>query len=59
MPRLVLKRKSEQSFILYTSDGPIVVTLGDTKKSEVRVSIEAPSNVHIMRGELVESVLVN
>jgi carbon storage regulator len=46
---LVLTRKSEETIIL---DGRVVLKILRIKGATVRVGIEAPADVRIMRGEL-------
>ena len=50
---LILTCKSEESFLLYTSDGVIEIKLADTEKNEAKVLVDARKTVHIMRSELV------
>ncbi len=51
---LIFTRKSEESFLLYTSDGVIEIKLADTDKNEVKVMLDAPKGVHVMRSELAD-----
>ncbi|MCG0277746.1 MAG: carbon storage regulator [Thermanaeromonas sp.] len=48
---LVLSRKENQSIII---DGHIKVTIVQIAKSQVRVGIEAPDGVRILRAEVLE-----
>ena len=57
MPHLTVSRKSDESIILYTSDGPIEIKLGDTAKSAVKVHVNAPESVHVFRSELIDTAL--
>lgn len=47
---LVLKRKAGESIII---DGDIKVTILSVIDGRVKIGIEAPSDVNIVRGELV------
>ena len=57
MPRLTLKRKSDESLILYTSDGPIEIKLGEVNRSGGKVHLDLPNNLDVLRSELLEAVL--
>lgn len=49
---LLLGRRHNESVTIYTSDGPIVVTLVESRNG-TRIGIEAPRQVRIIRTELV------
>ena len=49
---LVLTRKSDESIILHTSDGPIKIKTVRIKGSTVRIGVEAPEHVQIVREEI-------
>ena len=55
---LVLTRKSKEgkkAIIFFLPDGrPVNVTVEDVKHDAVRIGIEAPDDVKILRGELVQ-----
>ena len=48
---LCLSRKKKQSIVI---NGNIVVTIVEVRGDNVRVSIDAPEDVKIMRKELIE-----
>lgn len=50
---LVLSRKKQQSIVI---DGRIVVTLIDVRPGKVRLGIDAPPDVTIVRTELLERI---
>ena len=54
---LVLTRREGDTVILETSDGPITVSIEQNKGHQIRVGIEAPKSVRILRGELKEQEL--
>ncbi len=48
---LVLTRKPEETLVI---NGNIVVRILDVKRSHVKIGIDAPEDVHILRGELLD-----
>lgn len=53
---LTLSRKEGESIIISTSDGEVRVTIKAIKSGEqVKLSIEAPDVVEILREELINS----
>lgn len=51
---LCISRQKEEIITLLTSDGPITVKhIGYTDQGDVRLGIEAPKVVKIIRGELL------
>lgn len=48
---LVLTRKENESIII---DGGIVVTVLSTKKGKMKLGIEAPKEVNIVRAEIAD-----
>lgn len=50
---LLLGRRHNESVTIYTSDGPIVVTLVESRNG-TRIGIDAPRSVRIVRTELIE-----
>lgn len=48
---LVLTRKTGQSFVIGHN---VVVTVNKTSRGRVRLSIDAPQQITIQRGEIVE-----
>jgi carbon storage regulator len=53
---LVLSRREGEALILNTSDGEIVVSIELLQGSQVKVGIDAPQSVKVLRDELVEEV---
>jgi carbon storage regulator len=51
---LVLSRREGEALILNTSDGEIVVSIELLQGRQVKVGIEAPQSVRVLRDELVE-----
>ena len=51
---LKLSRREGESFILYTTDGVILITFEEMRGNQANVSIDAPDEVDILRSELVE-----
>lgn len=51
---LTLSRRKGESFIIYTTDGEIVVTFEKMRGNQAKLSIDAPDEVEILRSELVE-----
>lgn len=49
---LVLSRKTEESIVV---DGNVTITILKVNGGRVRIGVEAPENVRILRGELVEN----
>ncbi len=58
MGQLVISRKVHEGVTLYVGDGqlPIHVTVSQIAPSQIRLAIEAPEDVMIMRDELVAEV---
>lgn len=58
MGQLVISRKLHQGVTLYVGDDqlPIHVTVSQITPSQIRLAIEAPEDVMIMRDELVAEV---
>jgi len=52
---LTLTRRPDQSIIIETTDGPIVITITGIKGNQVRIGFEAPDNVDIWREEIMEN----
>ena len=50
---LILRIRVDESVILYTSDGEIVVRVNDILYSKVALGFDAPENVKILRDKLV------
>ncbi len=48
---LVLKRRLDQAIVI---NGNIVVRILDVQRSHVKIGIDAPKDVHILRGELLD-----
>lgn len=53
---LVLQRKKGESILI---DGKIEVTIADIGSDRVKISIEAPREIDILRSELVEAANAN
>ncbi len=53
---LVLQRKKEQSIVIAEN---IVITIKDIASDSVKITIDAPKEVKILRKELIEAVNVN
>jgi carbon storage regulator CsrA len=53
---LKLTRREGEALILTTSDGEIVVSLERLSGSQVKLGIEAPKSVRVLRGELLGSI---
>ena len=51
---LVLSRKKNESIVLYTQDGEITITVVAFVGPQIRIGIDAPKSVDILRKELVE-----
>ncbi|HEX5102694.1 MAG TPA: carbon storage regulator [Pirellulaceae bacterium] len=51
IPMLVLSRKENERLII---DGNVVVTVVRVAGGKVRLGIEAPTNVHVKRQELID-----
>ena len=49
---LIIGRKTSETAILYTSDGPITVKIAKVRGSKVLVGIDAPETVKVLRGEI-------
>ena len=54
---LVMSRKPQQSVTIKHPDGPIVVKVISTSKSQARIGIEAPPAVNILRTEVLDKDL--
>ena len=52
---LVLSRRTNQKIVLNTTDGPIKLTVVRIGGGQVRLGIEAPAEVHVVRSELIEA----
>lgn len=51
---LVLTRKPSESITLFTADDePITVRVVEVNGQQVKLSFDAPDDVHILRGELL------
>jgi carbon storage regulator len=46
---LVLTRKTGESIVI----GDVVIHIGDLRRGRVRIGVDAPSGVSILRGELI------
>lgn len=53
---LVLTRRQGESLIFNTSDGEIVVSFELLQGSQVKIGIDAPQSVRVLRDELVDEV---
>ena len=51
---LKLSRKEAESITLFTDHGEIVVHIGEIRGSQVRIAIDAPDDVDVVRTELLE-----
>ena len=52
---LVLTRKEGESIVIEQPGGePIVITIAKLRAGSVRVGIDAPKHVHILRAEIVD-----
>ena len=51
---LVLSRKRGESILIHTPQGTIRVLLLDRNADRVRLGIDAPTEVKVMRAELLE-----
>lgn len=51
---LVLSRYKNQDIVIDTSDGQIVIKVVDIETYKVRIGIEAPQQIQIMRRELLK-----
>lgn len=51
---LVLSRKKDQTIVFQTSDGNIELTIVKIENNRVRVGINAPPNIPILRSELLQ-----
>jgi len=53
---LDLTRRPEESIRFYTSDGVIEITVHKIKGQQVRIGIDAPRNVNIVRREIDQAL---
>lgn len=51
---LVLSRKKNEKIVI---DGNTVITVLDVRGDTVRIGIQAPAEIRVLRGELVDSVV--
>lgn len=51
---LVLSRKVEESIVLDTKNGPITVAVTRISGDKVRLGVDAPDDVKILRSELID-----
>lgn len=51
---LVLTRTRGESFVIETTDGPITVLVTQVIGGKIKIGIDAPKEVRIMRKELLE-----
>jgi carbon storage regulator len=51
---LVLSRKKDQTIVFQTSEGKIEFTIVKIENNRVRVGINAPPNIPILRSELLQ-----
>jgi carbon storage regulator CsrA len=51
---LVLTRNAQQSIVIETSDGTIVITVCGIKDNQVKIGFDAPDNIDIWRTELLD-----
>ena len=49
---LSLTRRPGEQITIYTTDGPVIVQIGETRGHNTRIKIDAPSTVKIYRSEL-------
>jgi len=54
---LVLDRKRDQSLTIETSDGTITVVVSKTSATRVKLAVDAPPSVAVMRTEVIERQL--
>ena len=52
---LAFSRKHGESFTIFTSDGPVNVTITDCSYSRVRIKVKAPKHLTILRDELIKN----
>jgi len=50
---LVLRRRTNERLVIYTSDGPIVIKASEHSDSIVKFAIQAPDSIRILREELL------
>lgn len=53
---LVLQRKKDESIVI---DGNIIITVVDIANDRVKISIDAPREISILRSELIEAANAN
>ena len=53
---LILKRRKDESLQLKTSDGNINIQFLETGQ-QVKIAIEAPDRIKIIRSELLETII--
>ncbi|MDO5096459.1 MAG: carbon storage regulator [Peptostreptococcaceae bacterium] len=53
---LVLQRKKDESIVI---DGNITITIVDIGNDRVKISIDAPREISILRSELIEAANAN
>jgi len=51
---LSLARRENETIHLYTSDGVIAVTIGVINGNQVKLAIDAPRSVNVVRAEIDE-----
>lgn len=49
---LVLTRRKNETLILETREGPIVITIGRLGSTQIRLGLDAPPSVRVRRGEV-------
>lgn len=54
---LSLARREQETLHFYTSDGVIAITVTVIKGHQVKLAIDAPENVNIVRAEIDQAVL--
>jgi carbon storage regulator CsrA len=50
---LTLARRPNESIVLHTSDGKILITVASIQGNQAKISFDAPRGVNIWRKELV------
>ena len=50
---LVLSRKTKESITLQTQEGTITISIKNIKGQQVKIGIDAPQSVYVVRTELL------
>ena len=59
---LVIHRRAKESFVLIDTNDPesfALVTITEISRGQVKVAIDAPANVHILRREILNRYAVH